>query len=114
MVFLRITKVAMGGRGGEEVIDAVSETVSVAAVVQADVLAASINAAAVVTTTAPAKVAVPSTRQRRGVVIRDPEKESSAKTLNKTKSKDKKKGVSLSKESSIDDRNGEKAGSCGI
>nr|GFA55268.1 hypothetical protein [Tanacetum cinerariifolium] len=65
--------------------------ISVAAVVQADVLAAPINAAAVVTTTAPAKVDVPSTRQRRGVVIRDPEKESSAKTLNKTKSKDKKK-----------------------
>nr|GFA35533.1 hypothetical protein [Tanacetum cinerariifolium] len=40
-------------------------------------------------TTAPVKVVIPSTRRRRGVVIRDPEEESSAKTPTKTKSKDK-------------------------
>nr|GEY89484.1 hypothetical protein [Tanacetum cinerariifolium] len=53
-----------------------------------------VSAAAVVptVTAAPVKVAVPSTRQRRGVVIRDPEEESSAKTPTKTKSKDKGKG----------------------
>nr|GEY23771.1 hypothetical protein [Tanacetum cinerariifolium] len=40
------------------------------------------------------KVAVPSTRRRRGVVIRDPEEESSTKTPTETKSKDKGKGMS--------------------
>nr|GEW94450.1 hypothetical protein [Tanacetum cinerariifolium] len=40
-------------------------------------------------TTASVKVAVLSTRQRRGVVIRDPEEESSTKTPTKTKSNDK-------------------------
>nr|GEW07658.1 hypothetical protein [Tanacetum cinerariifolium] len=39
------------------------------------------------------KVAIPSTRQRRGVVIRDPEEESSIKTTTETKSKDKGKGI---------------------
>nr|GFA85435.1 hypothetical protein [Tanacetum cinerariifolium] len=39
------------------------------------------------------KVVVPSIRRRRGVVIRDPEEESSAKTLTETKSKDKGKGI---------------------
>nr|GEV86819.1 hypothetical protein [Tanacetum cinerariifolium]GEV91247.1 hypothetical protein [Tanacetum cinerariifolium] len=63
-----------------------------------------VNAAAVVptvtttvvhtVTTAPVKVAVPLTRRRRGVVIRDPEEESSAKTPTETKSKDKGKGMS--------------------
>nr|GEX42400.1 hypothetical protein [Tanacetum cinerariifolium] len=71
-----------------------NETVSVAVVVQADVPAAPVNAAAVVTVAASVKVAVPSTRRRRGVVIRDPEEESSAKTLTETKSKDKGKGMS--------------------
>nr|GFA06662.1 hypothetical protein [Tanacetum cinerariifolium] len=65
-----------------------------AAVVQDDVQAAPVNAAAVVTTTAPVKVAVPYTRRRRGVVIRDPEEESSAKTPIETKLKDKGKGMS--------------------
>nr|GFC74517.1 hypothetical protein [Tanacetum cinerariifolium] len=59
-----------------EVIVAVSETVSAAAVVPT-------------ITAIPVKVYVPSTRRRRGVVIRDLEKESSAKTPTKTKSKDK-------------------------
>nr|GFC77289.1 hypothetical protein [Tanacetum cinerariifolium] len=40
-------------------------------------------------TVAPVKVAVPSTKRRRGVVIRDPEEESSEKTPTETKSKDK-------------------------
>nr|GEY69147.1 hypothetical protein [Tanacetum cinerariifolium] len=77
-----------------EVVVAVSETVRATAVVQADVPAAPVNAAAVVTTTALFKVAVLSTRRRRGVVIRDPEEESSAKTPTETKSKDKGKGMS--------------------
>nr|GEW06793.1 hypothetical protein [Tanacetum cinerariifolium] len=44
-------------------------------------------------TAAPVKVAVPSTRRRRRVVIRDPDEESSVKTPTKTKSKDKGKGI---------------------
>nr|GEZ76878.1 hypothetical protein [Tanacetum cinerariifolium] len=76
-----------------EVVAAVSETVSAAAIVQADVPAAPVNVAAVMTTAAPVKVVVPSTRRRRGVVIRDPEEESSVKTPTKTTSKDKGKGI---------------------
>nr|GEW02024.1 putative ribonuclease H-like domain-containing protein [Tanacetum cinerariifolium] len=75
-----------------EVVAAVSQTVSAAAVVQTDVLAAPVNAAAAMTTAAPVKVVVPSTKRRR-VVIRDPEEESSAKTPTETKSKDKGKGI---------------------
>nr|GFB57161.1 hypothetical protein [Tanacetum cinerariifolium] len=48
-----------------KVIAAVSETVSAPAVVQADVPAALVNAATVMTTAAPVKVAVPSTRRRK-------------------------------------------------
>nr|GEY34077.1 hypothetical protein [Tanacetum cinerariifolium] len=70
-----------------EVVAAVSETVGATAIVP------TITTAVVPTVTfAPVKVVVvvvPSTRRRRGVVIRDPEEESSAKTLAKTKSKDK-------------------------
>nr|GEX53747.1 reverse transcriptase domain-containing protein [Tanacetum cinerariifolium] len=76
-----------------EVVAAVSETVSTAAVVQADIPTALVNAAAVMTTAAPVKVAVPSTRKRRGVVIRDPEEESSAITPFETTSKDKGKDI---------------------
>nr|GEW62287.1 hypothetical protein [Tanacetum cinerariifolium] len=76
-----------------EVVAAVSETVSAAAVVQADVPAASVNVAVVVTTAALVKVTVLSTRRRRRVVFRDPEEESSAKTPTETKSKDKGKGI---------------------
>nr|GEV02503.1 hypothetical protein [Tanacetum cinerariifolium] len=76
-----------------EVVAAVSETVSVAAVVQADIPVALVNVAAVVTFAAPVKVVVPSTRRRREVVIRDPEEESSAKIPTETKSKDKGKGI---------------------
>nr|GEV98380.1 hypothetical protein [Tanacetum cinerariifolium] len=60
----------------KEVVAAVSETVSVVAVVPT-------------VTAAPVKVVVLSTRRRRGVVIRDSEEESSAKTPSETKSKDK-------------------------
>nr|GEX25652.1 putative ribonuclease H-like domain-containing protein [Tanacetum cinerariifolium] len=67
-----------------EVIAAVSETVSAAVVVPAATV-----------TPAPVKVDVPSTRRTRGVVIRDPEEESSAKTPTKTKSKDKGKGIMI-------------------
>nr|GFB00534.1 hypothetical protein [Tanacetum cinerariifolium] len=56
-------------------------------------LTETVSAAAVVPTAAPVKVDVPSTRRRRGVVIRDPEEESSVKTPTKTKSKDKGKGI---------------------
>nr|GEW04134.1 hypothetical protein [Tanacetum cinerariifolium] len=71
---------------------AVSETVSAAAVVPAAVTE-TVSAAAVVSTAAPVKVDVPSTRRKRGFVIRDPEEESSAKTPTETKSKDKGKGI---------------------
>nr|GEZ57619.1 xylulose kinase-1 [Tanacetum cinerariifolium] len=60
-----------------------------AAVVVPAAVTETVSAAAVVPTAAPVKVAVPSTRQRRGVVIRDPEEESFAKTPTETKSKDK-------------------------
>nr|GEZ18248.1 hypothetical protein [Tanacetum cinerariifolium] len=46
-----------------------------------------------VPTAAPVKVAVASTRRRRGVVIRDPKEESTAITPADTKSKDKGKGI---------------------
>nr|GEX65826.1 hypothetical protein [Tanacetum cinerariifolium] len=72
-----------------EVVAAVSETVSAAADVQVDVLAAPVNAVAVMTTVAPVKVVVPFTIRRRGVVIRDPKEESSAKTPTETTSNDK-------------------------
>nr|GFB08080.1 hypothetical protein [Tanacetum cinerariifolium] len=71
-----------------EVVAAVSETVNAAPVVPA------VTTAVVPTiTTALVKVVVPSTRRRKGVVIRDPEEESSAKTPTETKSKDKGKGI---------------------
>nr|GEV72334.1 hypothetical protein [Tanacetum cinerariifolium] len=71
-----------------KVVAAVSETVSVAVVVPivTDAVVPTVTAALV-------KVVVSSTRQRRGVVIRDPEEESSVKTTTKTKSKDKGKGI---------------------
>nr|GFD36484.1 hypothetical protein [Tanacetum cinerariifolium] len=67
----------------------VDKTDSAAAVVQADVPTAPVNVVAVVTTAAPVKFDVPSSRRRRGVVIRDLEEESFAKTPTETKSKDK-------------------------
>nr|GEZ13790.1 ribonuclease H-like domain-containing protein [Tanacetum cinerariifolium] len=55
--------------------------------------AAEPNIPAATITAAPVKVAAASTRRRKGVVISDPEEESSAKTPAKTKSKDKGKGI---------------------
>nr|GEU97279.1 ribonuclease H-like domain-containing protein [Tanacetum cinerariifolium] len=69
-----------------EVVDAASESVSTASATTAAVPAATI-------TDAPVRVAAASTRRRKGVVIRDPEKESTAKTPAETKSKDKGKGI---------------------
>nr|GEV65014.1 hypothetical protein [Tanacetum cinerariifolium] len=63
-----------------QVVAAVSETVNAAAVIPT-------------VTAAPVKVVLPSTRRRRGVVIRDPEEESSTKTPTETKSKDNGKGI---------------------
>nr|GEU89357.1 hypothetical protein [Tanacetum cinerariifolium] len=78
-----------------EVVAAVSETVSAAAVIPSAVLE-TISDAAIPTVTdplikvaAPSKAALPSTRRKRGVVTRDPEEESSAKTPTETTSKDK-------------------------
>nr|GEU40771.1 putative ribonuclease H-like domain-containing protein [Tanacetum cinerariifolium] len=69
------------------------ETVSAAAAIPSAV-PKTISAAAVPTVIAPpVKAAVPSTRRKRGVVIWDPEKESSAKTPTETSSKDKGKGI---------------------
>nr|GFA00183.1 hypothetical protein [Tanacetum cinerariifolium] len=83
-----------------KLITEVSETVSAAAVIPSAV-PETISAAAIPTVPAPSikvvapvKAAVPSTRQKRGVVIRDPEEESSVKTPTKTTSKDKGKGMS--------------------
>nr|GEV27626.1 hypothetical protein [Tanacetum cinerariifolium] len=78
-----------------EVIAAVSETVSAADVVPTATVSETVSAAAVVPTVTAAlvKVVVPSTRRRRGVVIWDPEEESSVKTPTEAKSKDKGKGI---------------------
>nr|GEU30380.1 putative reverse transcriptase, RNA-dependent DNA polymerase [Tanacetum cinerariifolium] len=69
-----------------KVVAAVSESVSVASATIADVSAATV-------TTTPVRVAAASTRRRKGVVIRDPEKESTVKIPNETKSKYKGKGI---------------------
>nr|GFA80019.1 hypothetical protein [Tanacetum cinerariifolium] len=81
-----------------EVVAAISETISDDAVVQADVPAAPVNAAAIMTTVAPVKLLslLPDKEEelrRKEVVIRDPEEESTAKTPAETKSKDKGKGI---------------------
>nr|GEU50180.1 ribonuclease H-like domain-containing protein [Tanacetum cinerariifolium] len=75
-----------------EVVTAASETVTVASAiistVEPQVPAATITAA-------PARVAAAPSRKRKGVVIRDPEKESTTSSIisTKTKSKDKGKGI---------------------
>nr|GEX54768.1 ribonuclease H-like domain-containing protein [Tanacetum cinerariifolium] len=73
-----------------EVVAAVSEIVSAAAVAPT---VTAVNAAAVAPTltAAPVKVVVPSTRRRRGVIIRDPKEESSAQTPIEIKFKNKRK-----------------------
>nr|GEZ05907.1 hypothetical protein [Tanacetum cinerariifolium] len=82
-----------------EVVADVSETVSAAAVIPSAV-PETISVAVIPTVTAlsikvaaPVKAVVPSTRQKIGVVIRDPEEESSAKTPTETTSKDKGKSI---------------------
>nr|GEZ53357.1 reverse transcriptase domain-containing protein [Tanacetum cinerariifolium] len=57
------------------------------------ILVAEPNIPAVTITDAPVKVAAASTKRRRGVVIRDPEEESTAITPAETKPKDKGKGI---------------------
>nr|GEW41871.1 hypothetical protein [Tanacetum cinerariifolium] len=69
-----------------EVVTASSAPVSATSTI---IPATELNIPAVTITAAPIKVAAASTRRRRGVVIRDPEEESSTKTSDKTKSKDK-------------------------
>nr|GEV43075.1 hypothetical protein [Tanacetum cinerariifolium] len=69
-----------------EVVTAASAPVSAVSKI---IPAAEPNIPAVTITTAPVKVAAASTRQRKGVVIRDPEEESSAITPAKTKDKGK-------------------------
>nr|GFA53535.1 hypothetical protein [Tanacetum cinerariifolium] len=80
-----------------EVVATVSETVNAAAVIPSAVPETISAAAAVPTIIAPpVKVAAPvkaATRQKRGVVIWDPEEESTAKTPTETTSKDKGKGI---------------------
>nr|GEW09925.1 hypothetical protein [Tanacetum cinerariifolium] len=73
-----------------EVVTASSAPVSATSTI---IPATELNIPAVTITAAPIKVAAASTRRRRGVVIRDPEEESSTKTSDKTKSKDKGKGI---------------------
>nr|GEX84376.1 hypothetical protein [Tanacetum cinerariifolium] len=70
------------------VVAAVSEAVSAAS---PNIDVAVVPAATI--TVAPVKVAVPSTIRRRGVIIKDPEEESSAQNPTETKSKDKGKGI---------------------
>nr|GEU50919.1 putative reverse transcriptase domain-containing protein [Tanacetum cinerariifolium] len=81
-----------------EVVNAASTPVSAASIIiptaKQIITAAEPNIPAITITAAPVKVVAASTRRRRGVVIRDPEEESSAKTSNETKSKDKGKGKS--------------------
>nr|GEY96538.1 hypothetical protein [Tanacetum cinerariifolium] len=69
-----------------EVVAPVSESVSAASATIAAVPAATI-------TSSPVRVAAASTRRKKGVVIRDSEEESIAKTPAETKSKDKDKGI---------------------
>nr|GEV12390.1 hypothetical protein [Tanacetum cinerariifolium] len=77
-----------------EVVAAVSETVNAAVVVLAAVTETVSTAAVVSTVTAaPVKVVVPSTRRKKGVVIWDPDEESSAKTPTETMSQDKGKDI---------------------
>nr|GEW99629.1 hypothetical protein [Tanacetum cinerariifolium] len=80
-----------------KVVNAASTPVSVASTIiptaKQIILAAEPNIPAVTITAALVKVVVASTRRRRGMVIRYPEKESSAKTSDETKSKDKGKGI---------------------
>nr|GEX18479.1 hypothetical protein [Tanacetum cinerariifolium] len=81
-----VVKVVITAKLITEVVAAVSESVTAASATTAAVLAATITAA-------PVRVAAASTRRRKGVVIRDPEEESTAIIPAKTKSKYKGKGI---------------------
>nr|GFA10391.1 hypothetical protein [Tanacetum cinerariifolium] len=79
-----------------EVVAVVSESVSAASATIAVVPAATITAAlvpAATITAAPVRVFAAFTKRRKGVVIMDPEKESTTKTSFETKFKDKGKGI---------------------
>nr|GFB68530.1 hypothetical protein [Tanacetum cinerariifolium] len=73
-----------------EVVTAASELVTAASTT---IVAAKPQVLAATITSAPVRVAVASTRKRKGVVIRDPEEESTTIILVDTKSKDKGKGI---------------------
>nr|GEW29605.1 hypothetical protein [Tanacetum cinerariifolium] len=73
-----------------EVVTAASTLVSAASTI---IPAAEPKVPAATITVTPVKITAASTRRRRGVVIRDPEEESSVKTPAETKSKDKGKGI---------------------
>nr|GEX41612.1 hypothetical protein [Tanacetum cinerariifolium] len=73
-----------------EVVTAASTSVSAASTIIPD---AEPKVPAATPTVIPIRVAAASTRKRKRVVIRDPEKESTAKILAETKSKDKGKGI---------------------
>nr|GEW23640.1 putative ribonuclease H-like domain-containing protein [Tanacetum cinerariifolium] len=73
-----------------EVVASASKSVSAASTT---IPAAEPQVPAATPTAVPVRVAAASTRRRKGVVIRDPEEESTAKTPADTKSKDKGKGI---------------------
>nr|GFB34090.1 hypothetical protein [Tanacetum cinerariifolium] len=77
-----------------EVVTAASETVTAASAI---ISAAEPQVPAATITAAPTKVAAAPSRRRKGVVIRDPEEESTTSSIisTKTKSKDKGKGIML-------------------
>nr|GEX15431.1 hypothetical protein [Tanacetum cinerariifolium] len=77
-----------------KVVAAVSESVTAASATITAVPSATITAA-------PVRVAAASTRRRKGVVIRDPEVESTVKTPTETKSKDKGKGIMVEEQKPI-------------
>nr|GFA36771.1 hypothetical protein [Tanacetum cinerariifolium] len=77
-----------------EVVAAVSKSVTAANATTATIPAATI-------TPAPVRVVAASTRKRKGVVIRDPEEESTAKTPAETNSKDKGKGIMVEEPKSM-------------
>nr|GFC31612.1 hypothetical protein [Tanacetum cinerariifolium] len=73
-----------------EVVTVASESITVASIT---IFTAEPQVHAAIITVAPVRVTVASTRRRKGVVIRDPEEESTAIILAETKSKDKGKGI---------------------
>nr|GFB52925.1 hypothetical protein [Tanacetum cinerariifolium] len=85
-----VVEVVTSAKITTEVVTTASTPVSAASTI---ILSAEPKVPVATIITAPVKVAAASTRQRRGVVIRDQEEESSAKTSADTKSKDKGKGI---------------------